>query len=78
LLNFINHSFGEIPIFFLNTLAKALSLSIVNIVAVISLLEIAPEALYAHVIWGLLLLQIALFGAGKLSVDQVVKMKLLN
>ena len=57
---------------------SALGLTVVNIVAVISLSEIAPAALYSHVIWGLLLLQIVLFGAGKLSVDNVVKTALLK
>ncbi len=54
----------------------ALGLSIVNIVAVVSLAEIAPAALYAHIIWGLLLLQVLLFGAGKLSLDALLKTKL--
>ena len=57
---------------------SALGLTVVNIVAVISLSEIAPAALYSHVIWGLLLLQIVLFGAGKLSVDNFLKIKLLK
>ena len=56
----------------------AFGLSIVNIVAVISLVEIAPAALYAHVIWGLLLLQVLLFGAGKLSIDNLLKNKLAS
>ncbi len=72
---------GEIllPIILVLGLASrfgALGLSVVNIVAVISLAEIAPAALYAHVIWGLLLLQIVLFGAGKLSLDHFLKAKL--
>jgi len=54
----------------------ALGLTIVNIVAVISLTEIAPAALYSHVIWGLLLSQVVLFGAGKLSLDHLIKTKL--
>jgi len=57
---------------------SALGLSVVNIVAVISLSEIAPVALYSHVIWGLLLLQIVLFSAGKLSLDNVLKTTLLK
>ncbi|MBL4900783.1 MAG: DoxX family protein [Colwellia sp.] len=56
----------------------ALGLSIVNFVAVISLVEIAPAALYAHVIWGILLIQVIVFGGGKLSVDHLFKMKLFN
>ena len=54
----------------------ALGLTVVNIVAVVSLTEIAPAALYSHVIWGLLLLQVVLFGAGKLSLDSLLKIKL--
>ncbi|WP_442871900.1 DoxX family protein [Colwellia sp. Bg11-28] len=54
----------------------ALGLTVVNIVAVVSLTEIAPAALYSHVIWGLLLLQVVLFGAGKLSLDYLLKTKL--
>ncbi len=54
----------------------ALGLTVVNIVAVVSLTEIAPAALYSHVIWGLLLLQVMLFGAGKLSFDNLLKIKL--
>lgn len=72
---------GEIllPIILVLGLASrlgAIGLSFVNIVAVISLVEIAPAALYAHVIWGLLLLQVVVFGGGKLSVDYLFKKKL--
>jgi putative oxidoreductase len=56
----------------------ALALSFVNIIAVVSLAEIAPAALYSHVIWGLLLLQILLWGAGKISIDAWLKSKLLK
>jgi putative oxidoreductase len=74
---------GEIilPIILVLGLASrfgAFSLSFVNIIAVVSLVEIAPAALYMHVIWGLLLIQIMIFGGGKLSLDYVVKSKLLN
>lgn len=54
----------------------ALSLSFVNVIAVISLMEIAPAALYAHVIWGLLLMQITLFGGGKLALDYLFESRL--
>lgn len=74
---------GEIllPIILVLGLASrlgAISLSFVNIVAVISLVEIAPAALYAYVIWGLLLMQIVVFGGGKFSVDYLFKKKLSN
>ncbi len=46
-----------------------LGLSVVNVVAVISLSEIAPAALQQHVTWGVLLAALALYGCGKLAVD---------
>lgn len=52
---------------------SAIGLSIVNVVAVISLEEIAPAALYGHVIWGLLLANVVLWGAGKISLDHWLK-----
>lgn len=47
----------------------ALSLSVVNAVAVISLSEIAPTALQQHITWGVLLAALALYGVGKWSID---------
>lgn len=69
-------TFGELffPVLLalgLTTRAAAVSLSIVNVVAVISLTEIAPAAFYLHVIWGVLLAQLALFGGGFLSADRL-------
>jgi len=49
----------------------ALGLSVVNVVAVISLSEIAPAALQQHITWGVLLAALAIFGPGKWSVDCV-------
>lgn len=48
---------------------SALSLSVVNVVAVLSLAEISPAGLQQHQFWGSLLLAIALWGPGKWSVD---------
>ena len=48
----------------------ALGLSVVNVVAVMSLAEIAPAALQQHVFWGALLAGIAIYGPGRFSVDQ--------
>ena len=48
---------------------SALSLSVVNIVAVLSLSEIAPAALQQHQFWGTLLVAVLLWGPGKWSVD---------
>ena len=51
---------------------SALGLGIVNIVAVISLEDIPAAALYGHVIWGLILLHVTIWGAGKLSLDHFI------
>ena len=45
----------------------ALGLSVVNLVAVASLMEIAPAALQQHVTWGVLLATLALYGCGPWS-----------
>lgn len=47
----------------------AAGLSVVNVMAVLSLAEIAPAALAGHQGWGALLLMLVLWGAGRLSVD---------
>jgi putative oxidoreductase len=49
----------------------ALGLSVVNVVAVISLAEIAPAALQQHITWGVLLAALALYGVGRWSVDGI-------
>ena len=56
----------------LNPIA-AIGLSIFNVVAVISLEEIAPAALSMHVVWGLLLAMIVLWGPGRISIDSILK-----
>lgn len=48
---------------------SALGLSVVNVVAVLSLSEIAPAALQQHITWGVLLATLALYGVGQWSVD---------
>ena len=47
----------------------AVGLSVVNVVAVLSLAEIAPAALQQHQFWGSLLLGLLLWGPGRLSLD---------
>ena len=47
----------------------ALGLSVVNVVAVWSLAEIAPAALQQHVTWGVLLAGLAIHGVGRWSLD---------
>jgi putative oxidoreductase len=49
----------------------ALGLFVVNIVAVISLAEIAPAALQQHQFWGSLLVGLAIWGVGAWSVDRM-------
>ncbi|MBC7916818.1 MAG: DoxX family protein [Rhodoferax sp.] len=49
----------------------ALGLSVVNVVAVLSLMEIAPEALQQHITWGVLLAMLAIFGSGRWTLDSL-------
>lgn len=53
----------------------ALGLFVVNAVAVIALTDIPPAALQQHQFWGALLVGIAVFGAGKLSLDRWLKLR---
>ncbi len=48
---------------------SAMGLSVVNLVAVLSLSEVAPAALQQHITWGVLLAALALFGSGQWSAD---------
>ena len=50
----------------------ALGLSVVNVVAVISLSEIAPAALQQHITWGVVLAGLSIFGSGKWVADPLV------
>jgi putative oxidoreductase len=50
----------------------ALGLSVVNVVAVISLAEIAEAALQGHLFWGSLLAALVLWGPGRWSLDRWV------
>ncbi len=51
----------------------ALGLSVVNVVAVMSLEEIAPAALQQHITWGVLLAGLAIFGNGRWALDVWLK-----
>ena len=55
----------------------AAGLSVVNVVAVLSLPEIAPAALQQHQFWGSLLLGLLLWGPGRWSVDGWVRKRWL-
>lgn len=61
--------FSVLLILGLATRFAAAGLSVVNVMAVLSLAEIAPAALAGHQLWGSLLLALLLFGAGSISVD---------
>lgn len=55
----------------------AAGLSVVNVVAVLSLSEIAPAALQQHVFWGSLLLALLLWGPGRWSLDAWARRRLM-
>ena len=54
----------------------AAGLSGVNVVAVLSLAEIAPAALQQHEFWGSLLLALLLWGPGRWSADALILRRL--
>jgi len=56
----------------------AMGLFVLNIVAVLSLQDIADAALQQHVFWGSLLAGVILWGPGKWSVDHFVAAKFLG
>ena len=73
-------TFGEIvlPILLVIGLLgrkAALGLFVVNYIAVISLEDMPAAALNDHILWGTLMLLVAVWGAGKLSLDNFFKIK---
>ncbi|MFT6267876.1 MAG: putative oxidoreductase [Alphaproteobacteria bacterium] len=73
-------TFGELVlpvllVFGLFTRKAAIGLFIVNYIAVISLEDIPAAAYNLHVVWGVMLLAVFIWGAEKLSVDQLLKIK---
>ena len=54
----------------IGTRAAALALFLVNIVAVISYPDLSDAGLKDHILWGALMLVIAVYGPGRLSVDR--------
>lgn len=55
----------------------ALGLSVMNVVAAISLSDIASAALQQHVFWGSLLIGLALWGPGRLSLERLLQPRLM-
>lgn len=49
-----------------------LGLSVVNVVAVLSLAELVPAALQQHISWGIVLAVLAVFGTGRWSLDRLL------
>jgi putative oxidoreductase len=49
----------------------ALGLGVLNAVAVVSLMEVAPAALQQHITWAVLLGGLAIFGSGRWSADRI-------
>jgi putative oxidoreductase len=73
-------TFGEIvlPILLVTGLfarKAALGLFIVNYIAVISFEDLPAAAFNEHILWGTLMLLVAIWGAGKLSLDSFFKIK---
>ncbi len=58
------------------TSASAIGLFIFNIVAVLSLAEMPHAAFLLHVIWGILIFSLMIWGAGYASLDHLIKRKL--
>lgn len=56
----------------------ALGLSVVNVMAVLALAEIAPAAFQQHILWGALLAGIAIYGPGPWSLERWVWPRLLG
>ena len=56
----------------------ALGLFFVNIVAVISLEDIAPVAYAQHVLWGVLLAQVVVFSGGRFTLDRFIKNRFIK
>ena len=56
----------------------AAGLSAVNVVAVLSLAEIAPAALGQHQLWGALLAGLLLWGPGRWSIDALMVKRVLH
>lgn len=59
-------------VFGLGSRFAAAGLFFVNAVAIISLSEIPPAALYLHAIWALILAQLVVYGGGWFSADKLI------
>jgi putative oxidoreductase len=64
--------FSALLILGLGSRAAALGLFFVNAVAVISYPDLSPAGLKDHILWGALLLVVAIYGPGKISADRAL------
>jgi len=64
--------FATLLVLGLGSRSAALGLFFVNAVAVISYPDLSPAGLKDHVLWGALLLVVAIYGPGKISVDRML------
>ncbi len=67
--------FSTLLILGLSSRAAALGLFFVNAVAAISYPDLSPAGLKDHVLWGALLLVLAVYGPGKVSVDRTLGLR---
>ena len=58
--------------------AAAIALSVLNFVAVISYPELSEAGIRNHIYWGMFLALFVVHGTGKLSVDHLVRRKLIT
>ena len=64
--------FSTLLVLGLGSRAAALGLFFVNAVAVISYPDLSPAGMKDHVLWGALLLVVAIYGPGRISADRAI------
>lgn len=67
--------FSTLLILGLGSRAAAIGLFFVNAVAVISYPDLSPAGMKDHILWGALLLVLAIYGPGKLSADRLIGLR---
>jgi putative oxidoreductase len=67
--------FSALLILGLGSRAAALGLFFVNAVAVISYPDLSPAGIKDHILWGALLLVLAIYGPGKISADRLIGLR---
>jgi len=67
--------FSTLLILGLGSRAAAIGLFFVNAVAVISYPDLSPAGLKDHILWGTLLLVLAIYGPGKIAADRFIGLR---